>query len=284
MPTIFITGVSSGIGNGTAKVFAEHGWNVAGTVLSFDEETGLDKYENIKLYELNVLDYENIPKVAEQVIADFGKVDVVMNNAGIGIMGPIENAEYEQILKILKVNVVGYIMVLKAFLPHLRANKSGTIVNMGACNGEIIHPGLGYYCLSKAAIASLSEELLMELAPLGIDVKLIEPSGVKSTLGPVGTEMLRPDMVEDYKYFYDHTVARMFGIVEGNVPGHPGLHIDAIEPEQMGAVIYEAVTSGSKQFRWVSHEHTKIMFEDREKMTFQEYIDFYKDYYLNDKD
>ena len=118
MSTIFITGVSSGIGNGTAKVFAENGWNVAGTVLDLSEETGLEKYDNIKLYKLNVLDYEDIPKVAEQVIADFGKVDVVMNNAGIGIMGPIENAEYDQILRILKVNVVGYIMVLKAFLPH----------------------------------------------------------------------------------------------------------------------------------------------------------------------
>ena len=280
MSTIFITGVSSGIGNGTARVFAEHGWNVAGTVLDLREETGLGKYENIKLYELNVLDHENIPKVAEQVISDFGTVDVVMNNAGIGIMGPIENAGYDQIMKLLRVNVLGYIMVLKAFLPHLRARRSGTIVNMGAANGEIIHPGLGYYCLSKAAIASMSEELLMELAPLGIDVKLIEPTGVKSNLGTVGTEMLNPELVEDYQYFYKNTVANTFRIIEGGVPGHPDLHFDPIEPEEMGAVIYEAVTSGSKQFRWYSHEHARIMFEDRERMTYQEYIDFYKDYYL----
>ena len=283
MPTIFITGVSSGIGYGTAKVFAEHGWNVAGTVRRI-KENGLEKYENIRLYELDVVDHEKIPAVAQQVIADFGKVDVVMNNAGVGIMGPIENAEYDQIMKLLRTNVLGYIMVLKAFLPHLRANRSGTIVNMGAANGEIIHPGLGYYCLSKAAIASLSEELLMELAPLGIDVKLIEPTGVKSNLGTTGTAMLDPGLVDDYRYFYENTVARTFEIISGGLPGHPGLHFDPIEPEQMGEVIFEAVTSGSKQFRWYSHEHAKIMFEDREKMTYQEYIDFYKDYYLGKRD
>ena len=283
MQTIFITGVSSGIGYGTAKVFAEHGWNVAGTVRKI-KENGLEKYDNIKLYELDVLDHEKIPAVAQQVIADFGKVDCVMNNAGVGIMGPIESAEYDQIMKLLRTNVLGYIMVLKAFLPHLRANRSGTIVNMGAANGEIIHPGLGYYCLSKAAIASLSEELLMELAPLGIDVKLIEPTGVRSNLGTTGTAMLDPGLIDDYKYFYENTVARTFEIISGGLPGHPGLHFDPIEPEEMGEVIYEAVTSGSKQFRWYSHDHAKIMFADREKMTYQEYIDFYKDYYLGKRD
>lgn len=278
MPTIFITGVSSGIGNGTAKVFAHHGWNVAGTVLDLNEDIDLKHMENVKLYELNVLDHERIPETAEQVIADFGTVDVVMNNAGMGLLGPVECGSYDQILKILKVNLLGYIMVAKAFLPHLRKNGKGTIVNMGAANGKVIHPGLDYYCISKAAVASMSEALLMELLPFGIDVKLIEPTGVKSNLGSTGTEMLRNDLPE-YKYFFEQQFPATMRIVGGEVPGHPGSHYDPIEATEMGEIIYDAVVSGTKQFRFNNGPHAQMLFDDKAGMTEQEYIEFYRDYF-----
>ena len=278
MPAIFITGVSSGIGYGTAKVFAQHGWNVAGTVLDINEDMDLKYIKNIKCYPLTVLDYENIPEVAKQVISDFGTVDVVMNNAGIGLLGPVECGTYEQILKILKVNLLGYIMVIKAFLPHMRQNGKGTIVNMGAANGKVIHPGLDYYCMTKAAIASMSEALLMELLPFGIDVKLIEPTGVKSNLGTTGTEILNSYLPE-YKYFFEQQLPATMKIVDGEVPGHPGSHYDPIEPEQMGEIIYQAVTSGTKQFRFNNGTHAQQMFDDKARMSEQEYIDFYKDYF-----
>ncbi len=278
MPTIFITGVSSGIGMGTAKVFADHGWNVAGTVLDLNEETEVKNYKNIKLYELNVLNEHDIPKVVHQVITDFGTPDVVMNNAGMGLLGPIELGTYEQILKILKVNVLGYIMVIKAFLPHLRAKGKGTIINMGAANGKVIHPGLDYYCLSKAAIASMSEALLMELLPFGIDVKLIEPTGVKSNLGTVGTEILKNDL-PDYGYFFETQLPCTMQIVGGEVPGHPGSHYDPLEPEEMGAIIYQAATENTNQFRYNSGTHAQMLFDGKQSMTEQEYIEFYREYF-----
>lgn len=278
MPTIFITGVSSGIGNGTAKVFAQHGWNVAGTVLDINEDIDLKAIKNVKCYELDVLNHEVIPEVARQVISDFGTVDVVMNNAGIGLLGPVEYGTYDKILKLLKVNLLGYIMVIKAFLPHMRKNGRGTIVNMGAANGKVIHPGLDYYCMSKAAIASLSEALLMELLPFGIDVKLIEPTGVKSNLGTVGTEILENDMPE-YKYFFEQQLPVTMKIVQGEVPGHPGSHYDPIEPTRMGEIIYQAVTGNTKQFRFNNGPHAQQMFDNKANMSEQEYIDFYKEYF-----
>jgi len=279
MPAIFITGVSSGIGMGTAKVFAAHGWQVAGTVLDKNEDMEIKNNKNIKLYELNVLDEKEIPRVADQVIADFGRIDVVMNNAGIGLMGPVEFGTYDQILRLLKVNVLGYIMVIKAFLPHLRANGGGTIINMGAANGKVIHPGLDYYCLSKAAIASLSEALLMELLPFGIDVKLIEPTGVRSNLGTVGTEILKNDLPE-YKYFFEKQLPRTMEIVGGQVPGHPGAHYEPLEPEEMGEIIYRAATEHAKQFRYNSGTHAQMLFDHKQGMTEQEYIEFYREYFL----
>lgn len=278
MPAIFITGVSSGIGMGTAKVFADRGWNVAGTVLDPKEDLEVKKYDNIKLYQLDVLKEQDIPKVANQVISDFGTIDVVMNNAGMGLLGPIELGTYDQIMKILKVNVVGYIMVVKAFLPHLRANGKGTIINMGAANGKVIHPGLDYYCLSKAAIASLSEALLMELLPFGIDVKLIEPTGVKSNLGTVGTEVLENQLPE-YAYFYEKQLTATMQIVGGQVPGHPGIHYDPLEPEEMGEIIYRAATEKTDQFRYNSGTHAQMLFDHKQSMTEQEYIEFYREYF-----
>ena len=280
MPTVFITGTSSGIGRGTAKCFLEHGWNVAGTQLACDigKETELTRYPNFHLYELDVLDHERIPQVAEQVIADLGCVDVVINNAGIGIMGPIELGKREQILKILQVNVLGYILVTQAFLPHLRGNRRGTVVNVGAMGARLVHPGLGYYNMTKAAVAALSEELLMELAPFGIDVKLIEPSGVKSNLGTVGTDFLDPAAIADYRYFYSEQLPRTGMVLDGTVVGTEELY-PPIEAEEMGAIIYDAVVSEEKVFRHQSGPHARRLLEERAKMTDQEYIDAYKEFF-----
>lgn len=280
MPTVFITGTSSGIGRGTAKCFLEHGWNVAGTQLSYDidKEIELLQYPNFRLYELDVLDHRRIPQVAEQVISDFGSIDVIVNNAGIGIMGPIELGKREQILKIFEVNVLGYILVIQAFLPYMRKAGAGTIVNVGALGGRLVHPGLGYYNMTKAAIAALSEELLMELAPLGIDVKLIEPSGVKSNLGSSGTDFLDPAAIADYKYFYEVQMPQTGKVVDGAVIGTDEFY-PAIEPEKMGAIIFDAATGTDGTFRFQSGPHARRLLEERAKMTDQEYIELYKAFF-----
>ena len=105
-------------------------------------------------------------------------------------------------------------------------------------------------------------------------------NGVKSTLGSVGTQFLPPDLISDYQYFYENTVARTMSVVEGDVPGHPGVHFDPIELEEMGEIIYKAATEKSSQFRYHSSQHSDMMFADWNKMTAQEYIDFYKEFYL----
>ena len=281
MSTVFITGTSSGIGRGTAKVFLEHGWKVAGTQLACDihNETELNLNPDCRLYELDVLDHERIPEIAAQVVKDFGRVDVVINNAGVGILGPIEAAKYQQILKIFQINVLGYITVIQAFLPYMRQERKGMIINVGALGARLVHPGLGYYNMTKAAIEALTEELLFEVAPFGIDVKLIEPSGVRSNLGSDGTDVLDPDAIEDYRYFYQETMTRNMKIVEGNVLGTEE-HYEPLEPEEMGEVIYRAAMDTTGIFRFQSGPHAVRSLEERAKLSDQEYIEKYKQYFL----
>ena len=284
MPTVFITGTSSGIGRGTAKSFLAHGWQVAGTQLACDieKEKELNQDSNCRLYGLDVLDHNQIPSVAAQVVQDFGGIDAVINNAGVGLMGPIEAARYEQIERIFRVNVLGYVSVIQAFLPYMRQQRRGTIVNVGALGGRLVHPGLGYYNMTKAAIAALSEELVMELTPLGIDVKLIEPSGVRTNLGSTGTDFLDPAAIEDYKYFYDVQLPQTGKVVDGTVVGTDEYYAP-IEPEAMGEIIYNAVVNGGKIFRFNSGIHARRCLEEREKLSDQAYIDWYKKFYKAEK-
>lgn len=284
MPTVFITGTSSGIGRGTAKCFLEHGWNVAATQLKSDisKETELTGYPGCRLYELDVTERDRIPAAAKQVVDDFGGIDVVINNAGVGLMGPIELAGYEQIMRIINVNLMGYILVTQAFLPYMRSARHGTIVNVGALGGRLVHPGLGYYNMTKAAVAAFSEELLMEMAPFGIDVKLIEPSGVKTNMGTTGTEFLPQDKIEDYRYFFDNQLPQTGAVVDGAVLGTDEFY-PPIEPEEMGRIIYDAAVSGGDTFRFQSGPHARRLLEERAKMTDEEYICLYKKFFRAEK-
>jgi len=280
MPTVFITGTSSGIGRGTAKRFLAHGWNVAGTQLPGEpeQEQELRSFSRCRLYELDVTDREQIPRTAERVLSDFGAVDVVVNNAGVGLMGPLELADYEQIARIFQVNLLGYVLVTQAFLPAMRKAGRGVIVNVGALGGRLVHPGLGYYNMTKAAVAAFSEELLLELSPLGIDVKLIEPSGVRTNMGSSGTVFLPQDRIPDYDYFFREQLPRTGAVVDGAVIGTEEFY-PPIEPEEMGEIIFQAAVNGGDTFRFQSGPHARRLLEERAKMTDQEYITLYKKYF-----
>lgn len=176
--TIFITGTSSGLGKASAQYFAEQGWNVAATMRTPENETELQQHPNIRIFKLDVTDVQQVREATAQAIAAFGKIDVVLNNAGMGVYGALELAKEEDIDWQFAVNTRGPINVIRAFLPHFRGNGGGMFINVSSFMGLTTAPPLGsLYNMSKFALEGLTEGLYYELKPLNIDLRLIEQGG-----------------------------------------------------------------------------------------------------------
>lgn len=176
--TIFITGTSSGLGKLTAKYFAEQGWNVAATMRTPEKETELTAYSNIKIFKLDVTNIDQVKQAVADSIAVFGKIDVVVNNAGMGAYGALELFEEETIDWQFAVNVRGPINVIRAFLPHFRENGEGKFINVSSFMGVTSAVPVGsLYNMSKFALEGLTEGLYYELKPLNISLHLIEQGG-----------------------------------------------------------------------------------------------------------
>lgn len=174
--TIFITGTSSGIGNATVELFAKQGWNVIATVKSNYMQTDLFKnLPNVTIFELDVTNFEQVSSVAELAIKKFGKIDVIVNNAGYCLMGPTETSTMEQIKAQFETNVFGVFAVIKAFVPHFRKNKEGMFINIASSSAQFNYPYIGAYGSSKWAVRGLTECLGIELSPFNIEVKAIYP-------------------------------------------------------------------------------------------------------------
>ncbi|HEY9260968.1 SDR family oxidoreductase [Chitinophaga sp.] len=176
--TIFITGTSSGLGKLTATYFAEQGWNVAATMRTPEKETTLTQYDNIKIFRLDVTQTDQVKAAVDAAIAAFGKIDVVVNNAGLGTYGALELANEKDIDWQFAVNVRGPINIIRAFLPHFREQGGGKFINISSWMGLTTAVPVGsLYNMSKFALEGLTEGLYYELKPLNIDLHLIEQGG-----------------------------------------------------------------------------------------------------------
>ncbi|MBU2643180.1 SDR family NAD(P)-dependent oxidoreductase, partial [bacterium] len=138
--TILITGASSGIGRETAKLFQDRGWNVVATMRSPEKEQELTKLDNILVTRLDVTDDLSIKPAVDAGLTKFGKIDVLLNNAGYGAFGPLEASEKSRIEKQFNTNVIGLLETTKALLPHFRENRSGIIVNISSVAGRFAMP------------------------------------------------------------------------------------------------------------------------------------------------
>jgi NADP-dependent 3-hydroxy acid dehydrogenase YdfG len=138
--TILITGSSSGIGKATAKYFQAKGWNVIATMRKPENETELNKLQNVLVTRLDVQEPATIEDAIQKGIERFGTIDVLLNNAGYGAFGVLEAAPIENIRRQFDVNVIGLIQVMQAILPHFRKNKSGTVINISSIGGKMTFP------------------------------------------------------------------------------------------------------------------------------------------------
>lgn len=239
--TIFITGASSGIGKATATFFQEKGWNVVATMRTPEKETKLTGLENVLVTRLDVEDEPSIHAAVQAGIDRFGKIDVLLNNAGYGAYGLLEATPTEKIRRQFEVNVIGLLAVTRAVLPHFRKNRDGIVINISSIGGKVAFPLGSLYHGTKFAVEGLSEALSFELEPIGVRIKIVEPGMVKTDFGGRSFDFTNDESLTEYQ----ETVARMFQAMTG-------LAEAGAEPEAVAEIIYRAATDGTSQLRYVA--------------------------------
>jgi NAD(P)-dependent dehydrogenase (short-subunit alcohol dehydrogenase family) len=239
MKTILITGSSSGIGKATALYFFEKGWNVIATQRKPDQATGFPNDHRMLLCSLDVTVPVSIEEAIAKGIERFGKIDVVVNNAGYGLVGPFEASTEEQIRRQFDTNVFGLFAVCKSILPHFRKNKNGVIINIASVGGRITFPLYSLYHSTKWAVEGFSESFSFELREHGIRVKVVEPGPIKTDFYDRSQDLIRKEGLTDY----DNYVNRVF-------PGLQRFGASAQGPEVVAKTIYRAATDGRKKMRY----------------------------------
>ena len=237
--TILITGASSGIGKETAKFFQAKGWNVIATMRTPGKEEELTQLDNILITRLDVTDSSSINTSIAKGIEKFGRIDVLLNNAGYGAYGPLEAFPMENIRRQFDTNVMGLIETTKAVLPHFRANKAGTIVNISSIGGQMTFPLGTLYHGTKFAVEGLSEALHYELEPFGVKVKIVEPGMIRTDFGSRSFDFVNDETIEEYQ-----------GIVQKLFAHWSGIGESASEPSVVAEVIWTAVTDGTATLRY----------------------------------
>lgn len=254
--TVLITGTSSGFGAAATHFFSEKGWNVVATMRDTSAGKELSKLNNVLVTKLDVQNRKSIDAAITFGIERFGKIDVLVNNAGYGQFGVFESISREAILKQFEVNVFGVMDTIRAILPHFRANKGGSIINVSSGAGAIGFPMASVYSSSKFALEGLSEGLRYELESLGIKVKVIEPGGAVKTgfAARMGSEVAALKPIEDYVPFLSR-ISKMYAGMEGNS--------DADAIEKVVAAIYEASNDTTTRLRYAPTNDIAPLLEAR---------------------
>lgn len=252
--TILITGASTGIGAATAKLFQSKGWNVIATMRQPEKETALTASDKVLVTRLDVLDLASIESAVQEGIRKFGKIDVLLNNAGYGAYGTLESFPRENIIRQFNTNVIGLLDVTKTLLPHFRANKGGIIINISSIGGKMTFPLGSLYHGTKFAVEGISESLSYEVAQFGGKVKIVEP-------GAIATDFAG----RSFDFSNDETHAEYQPMVGKVMAALPALFEHASPASVVADVIYEAATDGSDQLRYAAGEDAKVIIANRQQ-------------------
>ena len=240
MPTVLITGASSGIGKAAARYFAARGWNVAATMRTPANETELTTLPNVRLYALDVTDTASIDAAVAAVGRDFGALDVLVNNAGYGVDGVFEAMTDDIIHRQFDTNVLGLMRCTRAVIPRMRAQGHGTIIQISSMGGRVTFPLYSIYHATKFAVEGFTESLQYELEPFGIRMKLVEPGAIKTDFFDRSRQFV---MRDDLRPAYGPFVARVEKVALA--AGANGASAAAV-----AATIFRAATDNSAKLRY----------------------------------
>jgi NAD(P)-dependent dehydrogenase (short-subunit alcohol dehydrogenase family) len=240
MPTTwFITGTSSGFGRLLTEQLLARGDRVAATLRQPEalEELSAEHGGRLWLARLDVTSTEQVHRVVDDAFAALGTIDVVINNAGYGVFASVEEAADEQIRRVIDTNLLGSIDVIRAALPHLRAQGHGRILQVSTAGGQTTYPNFGYYHASKWGIEGFCETVAREIAPFGIGLTIVEPGATPTGFG--SSLDTAPAMPE-----YEDTPAG-----EGRRARAAGAFSRPNDPQKIAAAMIELVDSGAVPLR-----------------------------------
>jgi NAD(P)-dependent dehydrogenase (short-subunit alcohol dehydrogenase family) len=221
MRTWFITGASRGFGALIVEKALARGDQVVATARNPRAIT--DRFgdrRNLLAVALDVTDEAQAHQAVNEAIARFGRIDVLVNNAGYGLLGAVEEASGAEIEALYRTNVFGLLAVTRAVLPHMRRQRSGRILNFSSIGGYTSGPGFGVYCSTKFAVEGLTEALAVELSPLGIHVTAIEPGYFRTDFLDATSLSVSPIQISDYAETAGAVRAKAAQISH-NQPGNP---------------------------------------------------------------
>jgi len=227
--TWFITGTSQGIGLVLVKQLLAQGFNVVATarnVESLKKAVGNSSDQFLPL-QVNLISEESVKQAVNSAIEQFGSIEYLVNNAGYGLIGGIEESSDVEVRANFDVNVFGLLNVTRAILPHMRAAQFGHIINLSSVFGLIAGAGWGIYCATKFAVEGLSEALAEEVKPFGINVTIIEPGYVRTNFLNSSSLIASKNPIEEYTAIREGVKAHQNDI-PGNQPGDPEKVADLI--------------------------------------------------------
>jgi NAD(P)-dependent dehydrogenase (short-subunit alcohol dehydrogenase family) len=200
MSVWFITGASRGFGLEIAREALSRGDSVVATARNPQSVLDAlpDAGDRLAAVALDVSDAEQTRAAVDTAIARFGRIDVLVNNAGRGLLGAIEEVSDEEVRAVFDVNVFGLLSVTRAVLPHMRAQRSGVIINLSSVGGFVVWPGWGAYSATKFAVEAFSEAMTHELAPLGIRAIAVEPGPFRTDFLASSSLAVAANEIEDY--------------------------------------------------------------------------------------
>jgi NAD(P)-dependent dehydrogenase (short-subunit alcohol dehydrogenase family) len=261
MNTILITGASSGIGKATALRFQSEGWNVIATMRDPAAGADLAALDNVLVTRLDVTDGSSIAAAVEEGIDRFGRIEVLLNNAGYGAYGPLEAFSTDRIRRQFDTNVIGLLEMTKAVLPHMRANRAGTIVNISSIGGQITFPLGTLYHGTKFAVEGLSEALHYELEPLGIRVRIVQPGMIRTDFGGRSFDFAMDEGLSDYA-----PTAQAMGRLFGKLAANPSA------PEVVADVIWKSANEPGDRLRFRAGPDAEALLDARKTKSDGDFI------------
>jgi NAD(P)-dependent dehydrogenase (short-subunit alcohol dehydrogenase family) len=273
--TVLITGCSSGFGRLAAKKFQKEGWNVVATMLSPEKETELNILENVHVIRLDVTDKQSIQNAVVEGIDKFGKIDVLVNNAGYGGHGLFEQFSDEAVRKMYETNVFGVMNVTREVLPSMRKQKDGCIINITSIGGKVSVPLVSIYSSTKFALEGLSEGIAYELKRFNIQVKTVAPGAYPTDFMAhrddhldAGDDELKEYATELSNHWHEN-VGRNMQQQGGNTA----------DPQEVADKIFECATKETPTHNIVGAD-TEMLMQMKNSMPQQEFLNIISDMVL----
>jgi NAD(P)-dependent dehydrogenase (short-subunit alcohol dehydrogenase family) len=265
-PVTVVTGANSGIGRATALHLAGSGHSVVGTVRSVDRAAGLlqdadERGVRVEMVELDIADDDSVRSGFEEILRRAGRIDHLVNNAGVGGNGVVEETSPARLLEVMNVDLCGAVRCAQAVLPQMRERGRGTIVNVTSVAGRVAGVGQAPYVAAKWALEGVSEALAVEVAAFGVRVAIVEPGVTKSSI--FGKNVDLPNDSGAYGAHYE----RMLQLFAG------GFH-HATDAEEVARVIQHAIETDDPKLRYLVSWGATEMVHGRQRLSDEEWVAF----------